>query len=300
MKTISAQMQTHIEGGVTTLATLWRIKRRDGTNFGFTDFQSDLTFDDGEGSLKYLAKSGVSRTAVRANSTLSVDNLEIMSRLEVGIVQEDDVRAGLWDFAEVRLSLVNYKDLTMGNIKISRGFLGEVSIRDHDYLAEFRSLTQTLSQTIGEVYTVGCLADVYDSRCGLNKAASTDSTTVEAIDSGNTVITYPAGALKEHPLNSGNDSPDGHHTGGLITFTSGLNAGISLEIHNHVASTRELTAVEPWPFTVAPGDAFDVHPGCDKVVTTCVTKFNNVANFRGFPHVPGTDQITRYPDAPQA
>jgi transposase-like protein len=26
-------------------------------------------------------------------------------------------------------------------------------------------------------------------------------------------------------------------------------------------------------------------------------KFDNAANFRGFPHVPGSDQVLRYPDA---
>jgi uncharacterized phage protein (TIGR02218 family) len=28
---------------------------------------------------------------------------------------------------------------------------------------------------------------------------------------------------------------------------------------------------------------------CDKQFSTCKAKFDNVANFRGFPHVPGND-----------
>jgi uncharacterized phage protein (TIGR02218 family) len=40
---------------------------------------------------------------------------------------------------------------------------------------------------------------------------------------------------------------------------------------------------------VAPGDNFRIVAGCDKQFATCRTKFDNVPNFRGFPHVPGND-----------
>ncbi len=45
------------------------------------------------------------------------------------------------------------------------------------------------------------------------------------------------------------------------------------------------------------GDAFTIRPGCDKSFATCRAKFDNAVNFRGFPHVPGTDQVLSYPDA---
>jgi uncharacterized phage protein (TIGR02218 family) len=44
---------------------------------------------------------------------------------------------------------------------------------------------------------------------------------------------------------------------------------------------------------VAPGDAFVVTAGCDKTLATCRDRFANVANFRGFPHMPGTDFLLR-------
>jgi len=40
-----------------------------------------------------------------------------------------------------------------------------------------------------------------------------------------------------------------------------------------------------------------VHPGCDKRLTTCINKFNNINNFRGEPYVPGQDEFFNYPDA---
>lgn len=35
--------------------------------------------------------------------------------------------------------------------------------------------------------------------------------------------------------------------------------------------------------------------GCDRSLATCRDRFGNVANFRGFPHIPGNDFVLRYP-----
>ncbi len=53
----------------------------------------------------------------------------------------------------------------------------------------------------------------------------------------------------------------------------------------------------PLPFTPAIGDDVYIFPGCDKRLATCRDKFDNVRNFRGFPHIPGNDAMTQYPDA---
>jgi uncharacterized phage protein (TIGR02218 family) len=43
------------------------------------------------------------------------------------------------------------------------------------------------------------------------------------------------------------------------------------------------------------GCRVELRDGCDKRFTTCVARFANAANFRGEPHLPGTDLLTRYP-----
>jgi uncharacterized phage protein (TIGR02218 family) len=45
-----------------------------------------------------------------------------------------------------------------------------------------------------------------------------------------------------------------------------------------------------YPLLNAPatGDAFTVYFGCDHTQFTCTNKFNDLANFRGFPYVPQT------------
>ena len=48
------------------------------------------------------------------------------------------------------------------------------------------------------------------------------------------------------------------------------------------------------PRAIAEGDSFIARAGCDKRITTCSAKFANVANFRGFPNIPGQDAVLRY------
>jgi uncharacterized phage protein (TIGR02218 family) len=82
-------------------------------------------------------------------------------------------------------------------------------------------------------------------------------------------------------------------TRGLVTFTSGTNAGRRQEVKRHVAGTEAtLELWQPMAQAIAPGDAFTVTSGCDKHFATCQAKFDNAVNFRGFPHMPGNDFLT--------
>jgi uncharacterized phage protein (TIGR02218 family) len=46
-----------------------------------------------------------------------------------------------------------------------------------------------------------------------------------------------------------------------------------------------------------PGCRVELREGCDKRFETCVSRFGNAVNFRGEPHLPGNDLLTRYPGA---
>ena len=97
MKSASTQLAAHIAGETTMLATCWKVTRRDGLVLGFTDHDQDLTV---EGQL-YQASTGYTRSAIHTISDLSVDNLDIESALNSDTLNASDLRAGLWDGAEV-------------------------------------------------------------------------------------------------------------------------------------------------------------------------------------------------------
>lgn len=274
-------MKTHIAGPVTRLATLWRIVRKDGQSFGFTDHDVDIEFDDGTGTLTYEAETGYTRTAITKSIGLGVDNIDLQGFLDSTAISEEDLRAGVWDNAEVYISLVNYADLSQGQIKLLRGILGEVAIGDESYNVELRSLAQPWQQTITRVYTPNCTADLGDSRCKVNLVSFTQTGTVASVVDARTITT------------SGITGADDIYNYGLLKFTSGPNNGISLEINNWEQGTSTLKTWLGFPFEPQVGDAIEVIQGCNKTTDHCINKFNNIENFRGFPHVPNQRKVQR-------
>jgi uncharacterized phage protein (TIGR02218 family) len=88
----------------------------------------------------------------------------------------------------------------------------------------------------------------------------------------------------------------GWFTSGTLIWTSGANAGRVTEVlaHGLDGSIATLTLLEAPVRAIAEGDSFAARAGCDKRIATCSAKFANVANFRGFPNIPGQDTVLRY------
>jgi uncharacterized phage protein (TIGR02218 family) len=121
------------------------------------------------------------------------------------------------------------------------------------------------------VYAPACQHVLYDSGCALVKNAFGHAGTVAAGSTGTKINWSGAVAEKFHQ--------------GTILFSSGINAGISATIKSAVAGVSLSLA---YPLLNAPGtgDAFTAYWGCDHTQNTCKNKFNNLANFRGFPYIP--------------
>jgi len=279
MKTAGSPLATHIAGETTTLATCWKVTRRDGSIFGFTDFDKDLTVD----SLLYQARSGYTRSAIHTIANLAVDNLDIESAIDSETLSAADLRAGVWDGATVEIFLVNWANLANGKIILKRGTIGEVELKDTVFRAELRGLSQALSQQIVELYTPDCRADLGDTRCKIDLAALTVTGAVTAATDRRSF----ADSARGESVN--------HWNGGLLTWTSGANVGRKMEV-KAFGSSGAFTLFLPMPSIVAVGDNYSLRPGCDKKFSTCKDRYSNVKNFRGEPNVPGNDQVLAYPD----
>lgn len=279
MKTAGSPLATHIAGETTTLATCWKVTRRDGSIFGFTDFDKDLTVD----SLLYQARSGYTRSAIHTIANLAVDNLDIESAIDSETLSAADLRAGVWDGATVEIFLVNWANLSNGKITLKRGTIGEVELKDTVFRAELRGLSQALSQQIVELYTPDCRADLGDTRCKIDLTALSVTGAVTAVTDRRSF----ADSARGESVN--------HWNGGLLTWTSGANVGRKMEV-KAFGSGGAFTLFLPMPSIVAVGDNYSLRPGCDKKFSTCKDRYNNVKNFRGEPNVPGNDQVLAYPD----
>ena len=286
MKSISSALASHLAGVATTLASCWKIKRRDGVVLGFTSHDRNLIFDlgDGDGSLSYKAATGFNRSNIENSTDFAADNLDVEGILSSDAITVSDLRAGRYDFAEVRIFDVNYKDLSQGALRLRRGYIGEVRREGERFVGELRGLLQAFEQELVELYSPACRADLFDGRCKLDPGPFTLPLEIDTvIDRRSFSVVY--------------GGSEDFFAGSLAHFTGGANAGLKFEIKEWDLPARQVTLFLPMPFNAVAGDNLDLRAGCDKTLTTCRDRFSNVQNFRGEPYVPGNDLFFRTPNA---
>jgi uncharacterized phage protein (TIGR02218 family) len=284
VRSLPAGLQSHLGSGATTLCWCWRVTRNDGVAFGFTDHDRDLQFD----GTSFEAASGFTGTEIAGAVGLNVDTLDVESAITSDRLSEDDLAAGLFDNALIEIYRVNWQDLSQ-RVLMRGGNLGEVSRGATHFKAEVRGLAHELQQPKGRIIQFACDADLGDQRCtvDLDLPAFKGSGAVTAVADQRTFIVSGLGTFDEDWF-----------TRGLLTWTSGANAGRKAEAKLHSKRGGAVT-LELWQAMaeeVGVGDTFTVTAGCDKHFKTCKTKFDNAVNFRGFPHVPGVDFALAVPD----
>lgn len=78
-----------------------------------------------------------------------------------------------------------------------------------------------------------------------------------------------------------------YYQGGIVTWLTGNNAGLSIEVKNY--SPKYVFVAERQIGKIQVGDTYRISAGCDKKISTCHERFNNVINHQGFALIPGTD-----------
>jgi uncharacterized phage protein (TIGR02218 family) len=285
MKTLTPALKAHLAQEVTSKANCWQLVRRDGQIFFFTDHDQDLVISGNT----YLSAIGYQQTAITADSSLSVDNLEVTGILDTETLIADDLRSGLFDFAEIFLFTVNWADLSQGIMRLRRGTLGEISTTPAGtFQGELRGMAQRLVAKVGDVYTPECRADLGDSKC---KVILADFTVTATVTAAPTSASFSLDVTDPRAV-------DGWFDFGALTFTSGQNNGRTMEIKSWTQSTNGIGLYLPMPRPVAIGDTCRLYAGCDKRHDTCRDKFDNIVNRRAEDFIPGFDAIIQTPNAP--
>jgi len=277
-RTISANLKTHYASQVRTLAKCWYILRTDTTELFFTDHDKALTIS---GDIYKSLNSG-STTAIEAKDNLAVDTFDIEAVLNSGDIEADDIKAGRYDHALVWIFEINYESLGDGAVTLAYGHVGEVELHDNYAKCEFRSLAQKLKQNIGRTYMPTCDAQFGDSRCGVTIGSYQASGTVATVTDRH-IFTAVGGA-------------DDDYDQGHILWTSGDNNGLEMELIRWSDDDTAVLVI-PMPFNIQVGNTFTATEGCNKTLTACRDTYDNVINFRGYPHLPGLKVMMEYPDA---
>lgn len=282
MKSLSAPILTALEGDELTFCTCAKITTTQSPQVvtGFTSLDVDLTIS----GVTYSSMEGYGHTDFQYSTGLAIDNLDLAGLLASAGITDADIQAGVYDYAEINFFMVNYES-TSQIIPLSSGHVGEIKTAEA-FMAEVRSLAQLMSQTIGNKITADCRHDLGDTNCGVALAGFTSTGT----------ITSQSGDRVNFADTSRTESST-YFKYGLLTWTSGNNAGYSMEVKTYTlggspqAGSFELFL--PMPYDIQVGDGYSVYAGCDKFKATCKNVFNNLVNFGGFPHCPTQNAIAK-------
>ncbi len=283
MRSIPAPLAAHLGQGETTTAKCWRVIRSDGVTRGFTDHDRALDV----GGTTCAPTFGLDGGEMPARLGQQVETGEVLGVLDSAAISEDDILLGRYDGAQVETWLVNWAEPDQC-LKLRVDTIGEIVREDGVFRAELRSPQQALNVTRGRVYQGLCDAVVGDGRCGvdLDLAAHMGTATVtEVLDAFQIRVSGLAGF------------EEGWFGFGVGTWTDGRCEGLRDPVLTHRREPEGdvlgfAARVGDW---IAVGDQLSVTVGCDRRFATCRARFGNEVNFRGFPHIPGSDYVLRHP-----
>lgn len=277
MRQLQADLQRSLSAETATLCSCWIVKRADGTALGFTDHDRPLLLK----GVRCEPEQGVGATLLSQQSGFGVSDAEVEGVLNSRSLRDNDLKSGLYDDARIEMWLVNWAAPDQA-LRRFVGTIGAIRYDEHVFRADIYSRARELNEPRGRLYTRQCDAVLGDKRCGL------DLQTQEWTGSGEVVAVlnrarYRISGCEAYAdkwfdlgmLRSG--EPEQTFPPVRITET---------ERQDNMLIVCLAHAIRP---ALKTGDAVTLQVGCDKLSQSCAEKFNNLLNFRGFPHIPGND-----------
>lgn len=264
-----------LEGPVTSTTYGWRLERKDGVTLGFTSHDRDLVIE----GLHYRASPGISPSSIVETLGVEATSLDVRGALTSDGLKPEDIEAGLWDGASLTIFMFDWSDPESQHYLLAMGTLGSISWAGHSFEVEFQGPAARLNGAVSTTVSPSCRVKFAGSGCGLNPLRYSIETAV--------VGTSGARIQLERPIDPTS------YVHGEFRWLSGRNCGARQQIVAFEGVDLVLDA-EP-AFPVFGGERIALLQGCDRTIATCATRFQNAKNFRGEPHVPGNDLLTRYP-----
>lgn len=270
MKTLSANMQTHVESGSTRLAWAATFTRRDGVVLRYVSGSRDITLDGNA----YLAQPGFNLSSITCSPGSGVvDTLEI-TVLPSDAVERLDFLTGRWFGARVEFNQYNWSSSSDGFIPWPTYRVANVKPIDGAFVLELRDVRMLWRQDYTLTTGKTCLNRLGDDRCGVNLATWTEVCEVTAVTNRRTFTIDLAEAAD-------------WATEGLLTFADGPYADLPLWIADH-ATGGVITLAESLVQDIVVGQEVSVIAGCLGRREDCRDKFDNILRMRA----PGLDAKT--------
>ena len=264
------------DGELTSLALCWRLERIDGAGIALTSHDDPVASEEA----RYEPAPGMTPASVTRSLGLEPQSADAAGALTSGGFDETDLTIGRWDGAQVRLTVVDWREPDQAPIQLLAGELGSVNIDGSSFSAELRGASAALEGPVCPATSAECRASFADKQCRVDLAGRTIIGHVNSVGGGSLTLDIAV---------------DDRFVLGRLRYMSGANCGMTtviLAASGNVVEVRELPRA-----AVEIGCRVELREGCDNRFETCVSRFANAVNFRGEPHLPGNDLLTRYPGA---
>lgn len=263
-------------GPLTSVAFCWRLERRDGAGVALTSHDRMLERD----GVRYLPSPGVLPAAIVRRGGLEPQSAEIDGAISDDALTEEDLELGRWDGARVVLTAIDWTGDEPGELELLQGEIGSVGISRGGFTAELIGAAAALSAPACPDTSPECRARLGDRQCRIDLSARRAVVILQAHDGNRLTCDPPAGA---------------DFVGGEAQVVSGPMTGFRSPILG--IEDGEIVLRDPPRGALTAGIRLWLTQGCDKRFATCIERFANAINFRGEPHLPGNDLLTRYPGA---
>lgn len=269
-------MSNIASGPLTSLALCWRLERRDGGGVALTSHDQPLWHD----GVRYDPAPGMIPASVVRRRGLDAAGGEIDGAISAAALTEFDLEMGRWDGAAIRLTAIDWADPDATEMPLMTGEIGAVSVSGGGFTAELSGAMAILDAPVCPSTSPECRAELADPDCRVDLSARRMRGSVVAQD-GNALTLSVA--------------PGDDYVAGSLAVVSGTTTGFRSPVLGVAGAV--VTLRDPPRAAIEAGTRVWLTQGCDKRFATCCERFANAANFRGEPHLPGNDLLTRYPGA---
>lgn len=290
MKNCSSGFRTMLRSSASLMvADLVTFVFANGSTLRLTDAPQNITI----GGHTYLCtvqdtipgfqRQGTKMAIGIAVETLEVDLLYNGSTAMFGTTPGAFAVAGGFDGAAITIDKFlspSLDDVSCGTINLFSGIVTDVEVDSNRVvLSCASSLIYLAGQFPRNYFLPQCQNTLYDSGCQANQATFKVAGVV-VVSALNSQITTALAQAADY------------FAQGWVTIATGVNAGLVRSVRKFTGGVIDL--LYPLPTPCAPGDTFDILPGCDKTQTGAngCPKFSNIAHFRGFPYVPTPETIS--------
>lgn len=164
-----------------------------------------------------------------------------------------------------------------------KGRLANIKPSNSKFILNFESIATSMRRPgLRARYQRNCRHALYHRGCSLDLEDFAVNALAVSVD--HNILEVPDAALE----------PDGYYLGGMVRAPDGTLRMIIAHTGAYLKLTRQFNNV-----LIGVGYGYNygnlyggepveiiLYPGCDRTKSTCISKFNNLENFGGFPYIP--------------